>query len=234
MEFRIQKEIFESYPGFMVGVVVMKNGDNRGGALEIAGLLRKIEQKQTEGLSGLETFNQHPQLAAWRAAYRKFGSDPHRYRCSAEALIRRVLKGDQIRHINKLVDLYNYISLKYVLPVGGEDLNMIKGDLILGFADGAELFVRLGGTENEPPQPGEVVYKDEEGVACRRWNWREADRTKLTEETKNAIIVIEALLPATREVVEEATKDLVNLVKKYCHSEVIFHILDEEAQSMKI
>ncbi len=228
MEFKIQKEIFETFPDFIAGVVLMKNGDNRGEAMEIEDLLREVEKKQVESFAELETYSQHPQLAAWRLAYKKFGSDPHQYRCSAEALIRRILKGEQVRHINKLVDLYNYISLKYVLPVGGEDIDAIKGDLVLGFATGNEPFVRLGGTENEPPQPGEVVYKDDESVACRRWNWREGDRTKLTEQTKNAIVVIEALAPTSKEMVKEAIKDLADLIKKFCKGEISTYIFDKQ------
>lgn len=122
MEFKIQKEIFEIFPDFMAVVILLKNIDNRREEVEIAQLLREAEKEQIAKLSGLENFSEHPQLNSWRMAYRKFGADPHQYRCSAEALVRRVLKGDQLRHINKLVDLYNYISLKYVLPVGGEEV----------------------------------------------------------------------------------------------------------------
>ena len=232
MEFKIQKEIFDIFPDFIAGVILLKNVDNRGEGAEITQLLREVEKEQIAKLSGLENFGLHPQLNAWRMAYRKFGADPHQYRCSAEALVRRALKGDQLRHINKLVDLYNYISLKYILPVGGEDTNNIAGDLVLAFADGAEPFIRLGGTENEPPQKGEVVYKDNKGVACRRWNWREADRTKLTEETKNAIIVVEALFPETYEDVEIATKDLAGLIQKYCGGEASFYILNKDKQAI--
>lgn len=232
MEFKIQKEIFDTFPDFIAGVILLKNVDNRGEEAEITQLLAEVEKEQIAKLSEMENFSQHPQLNAWRVAYRKFGSDPHQYRCSAEALVRRVLKGDQLRHINKLVDLYNYISLKYVLPVGGEDTDNIEGDLILDFSDGTEPFIRLGGTENEPPQKGEVVYKDNMGVACRRWNWREVDRTKLTQETKNAIIVVEALSPATYENVEIATKDLAGLIQKYCGGELSFYILSKGKQSV--
>ncbi|MDD5750383.1 MAG: phenylalanine--tRNA ligase beta subunit-related protein [Candidatus Pacebacteria bacterium] len=227
MELKIQKEIFETFPDFIAGVVLVKGCDNQGASIQIAELLRKAEKDQVEKFARLESFSQHPQISAWRSAYRRFGSDPHQYRCSAEAIIRRVLKGDQLPDINKLVDLYNYISLKYVLPVGGEDTEKIKGDLFLGFADGTEQFIRLGGTENEPPQKGEVVYKDDIGVACRRWNWREADRTKLTEQTRNAIIVVEALSPVDKETVTAASKELAELIQKYCACETSFYLLDK-------
>ena len=225
MELKIQKEIFEAFPDFMAGVVLIKGCDNQGVSSEITELLRMAEKSQRERFAGLEFFSQHPQILAWRSCYRKFGSDPHQYRCSAEAIIRRISKGDQLPNINKLVDLYNYISLKYLLPVGGEDTDKIAGDLFLGFANGDEQFVRLGGAENEPPQKGEVVYKDDEGVACRRWNWREADRTKLTEQTRNAIIVVEALSPASKSEVEGAIQELADLIKHFCGGEASFSII---------
>jgi DNA/RNA-binding domain of Phe-tRNA-synthetase-like protein len=202
MKFRIKKEIFNNFAGLIVGVILAKNINNKGESQEINELLQNAENKAIKEFSKLESPGKHSHILPWREAYKKFGSDPHKYHCSSEALVRQVLKGRKIRHINKLVDLYNYISLKYVLTVGGEDLDKIKGDLILNFAKGDELFVRLGGIENEPPLPGEVVYKDEEGIICRRWNWREADRTKLTKETKNAIIIIEGLPPIAMGTVE--------------------------------
>ncbi len=234
MEFKIKKEIFDSFGGLVIGMILAKEVNNKGELAEINELLRGAEKKVRDAFSQFESPNQHPHIMPWRKAYKKFGSDPHQYRCSSEALIRQVLKGDQIRHINKLVDLYNYISLKYILTVGGEDLEKIKGDLILDFARGDETFIRLGGTENEPPLAGEVVYKDDESVICRRWNWREADKTKLTEETKNAIMVIESLPLIKRETVKTATKELANLIGKYCGGEVSFEILDNQRQSARL
>jgi DNA/RNA-binding domain of Phe-tRNA-synthetase-like protein len=113
-------------------------------------------------------------------------------------------------------------------------LDKIKGNLTLDFAKGDELFVRLGGTENEPPLPGEVVYKDDEGITCRRWNWREAERTKLTEDTKNAIIVIEGLPPISKEIIESTTKELAGLIKKYCGGEISGQILNKENSEIEI
>lgn len=234
MKFIIKKEIFDNFRDLITGVILIKEVNNKGESSEIDELLRSAENKVIGDFSQLESPSKHPNIIPWRQAYKKFGSDPHDYRCSSEALARQVLKGNKIRHINKLVDLYNYISLKYVLPVGGEDLDKIRGDLILDFAKGNESFIRLGGTENESPLSGEVVYKDEEGVICRRWNWREADRTKLSGETKNAVIVIEGLSPIQRETIEMATKELTDLTKKYCEGKITFEILDTEKQEMTL
>ena len=205
----------------MIGVIFAKDVDNTDEGVEkVQELLRNAEQDAREKFSAFKSHGEHPHIIAWRQAYKRFGSDPHQYRCSAESLVRRVLKGDTIPHINKLVDLYNYVSLAHVLPVGGEDMQAIHGNVHLAFAEGTEQFVRLNGTENEPPTEGEVVYKDDDGILCRRWNWREADRTKLTQATKNVIIVIDALAPSTKMDVEIATTELADLIRQYCGGDV--------------
>jgi len=204
MNLIVQKEIFENFDRPIFGIVKITGLDNHGSSLEIDSMLRNIEAQTRKDFSQFESHGHHPNLVTWRKAYKKFGSDPHQYRCSVESLARRVLKGESIPHINKLVDLYNYISLKYVVPVGGEDIDKIHGDLQLVLANGSESFVRLNGTENESPLEGEVVYKDDEGIICRRWNWREADKTKLTEDTRNAIIVIDAIYPIDKTIIEIA------------------------------
>jgi len=90
-----------------------------------------------------------------------------------------------------------------------------------------EPVVLLGEKEARPPYPKEVIYKDNKGTICRRWNWKEVDRTKLTEETKNCFIVIEGLPPVDKDKVEKAISELAELVKKYCGGEVITTILDK-------
>jgi len=224
MKLIIQKEIVDTFKP-IIGVMYVQGADNTKSVEEIGTLLEQVSLEVKQSFTQFESPSKHLFIAAWRQAFKQFGSDPHEYRCSAEALVRRALKGEKLPRINTLVDLYNYISLKYVLPVGGENTDAIQGDLQLAYADGFEEFIRLNGTENEPPKAGEVVYKDNRGVICRRWNWREAERTKMTEETKNAIIVIDALPPTEKSLVEKATQELAGLVQKYCGAEIRTEIL---------
>jgi DNA/RNA-binding domain of Phe-tRNA-synthetase-like protein len=214
----LSKEVLDSFRP-IIGVIYAKGVDNTRRVPEITELLEGAAGAVRESFKQYESPAKHPILAAWRGAYKKFGADPHEYRSSAEALVRRVLKGDTLPRINTLVDLYNYISLKYILPVGGENTDAISGDMHLAFASGLEAFTRINGTENETPKPGEVVYKDSAGVICRRWNWREADRTKMTESTVNAVMVIDAIPPTEKAAVLEATNELQALVKQYCGGE---------------
>lgn len=233
MKFKIDSKIFEMYPGYIDGVLVVKNVDNSGDAPELMALLRQVE-KETRELPGIESVNDYPKIAAWREAHRKFGSSPKKHAPSVQSIFRRVYKGGELPHINKLVDIYNYLSLKYVVPAGGEDLDKCEGDIALTYAEGNEEFVELGDTENAPPEPGEVVYKDDRGVICRRFNWREADRTKMEEGTRNAVLVFECLAPMTREELEQAIKEAKELVEKHCGGEAEVHFLDSEGPEIEV
>ncbi len=76
---------------------------------------------------------------------------------------------------------------------GGEDIEKIAGNLDLGKAQGGESFLPLGGIFDAPALPEEIIYYDEQGAICRCLNWREAQRTMLTEETQAAVLVIESI-----------------------------------------
>ncbi|HLW23242.1 MAG TPA: phenylalanine--tRNA ligase beta subunit-related protein [Steroidobacteraceae bacterium] len=140
----------------------------------------------------------HPRIAAWRDAYRAFGAKASAYPCSVEALLQRARKGGAaaLPAINRLVDAYNAVSLQHLLPVGGEDLDRLVGDLVLRFATGDESFdgTEAGAAESGAAViPGEVVWADDAGVTCRRWNWRQGRRTRLTEASRNAYFIIEGM-----------------------------------------
>lgn len=233
MKFRIEDKIFADFDNPVIGVIIVKGFNNSGQNSEITKLLREIEEKVRKELNGVE-LAEHPHIAPWREAYSKFGSKPRDFRCSAEALTRIVLRGSEIRNISKLVDLYNYISLKYILPVGAEDLNKMEGNLVLGFAKGDEEYTPLGEDENDPPQDGEVIYRDDVGVICRRWNWREGDRTKITDGTKNTVVVLESLSPIPQDLIKKATQELAQLIQKYCGGDTKTYFLDSNNKEIEI
>lgn len=89
----------------------------------------------------------------------------------------------------------------------------------------------LGEAEARPPYAREIIYADDIGTICRRWNWKEADRTKLTHDTKNALLVVEAIPPIRRDQLSATVTDLVDLVKTYCGGHVSSVILDTEQRS---
>ncbi len=230
----VDERIFEQYPRVRVGVLVARGVDNRTGDPEIGRLLEAEQRRVAEELAGV-TVVEHPRIAPWRDAYRRFGAKPKKYRSSIENLVRRVLKGAMLPSIGPLVDLYNVVSLRHLLPVGGEDLERIRGPIFLTFAGDEEPAVLLLGERDErPPYPGEVIYRDGVGAICRRWNWKEADRTKLTPDTRDAVLVIEALQgpgaqpPAGEAELAAALDDLAGLIERFCGGRLSRHLLDRD------
>lgn len=137
-----------------------------------------------------------PHVAAWREAYRAFGAKPQRTRNSLEALVRRAAVS-RLPRVNRLTDLYNATSVRRQVPLGGEDLDRYSGPPRLLRADGTEPFDTTadGATVVEHPDAGEVVWADDAGVTCRRWNWRQAQRTQLHDGTRAALFIVDALAP---------------------------------------
>jgi len=172
-------------------------------------LLQAAEAAAREGLGGGPA-EQLPHVAAWREAYRAFGAKPKRTRNSLEALLRRAESG--LPRVNRLTDLYNAVSVLHQIPVGGEDLTRYAGAPRLKRAGGDEPFDTTadGVAVIEHPDPGEVVWCDDAGVTCRRWNWRQARRTQLHEGTTAALFILDALDPLTGDALAAAADDLVD------------------------
>jgi DNA/RNA-binding domain of Phe-tRNA-synthetase-like protein len=148
-------------------------------------------------------------VAAWREAYRAFGAKPQRTRNSLEALLRRAASG--LPRVNRLTDIYNAVSVLHQIPMGGEDLERYHGSPRLIRATGTEPFdtVAHGAILIENPEPGEVVWCDDAGVTCRCWNWRQARRTQLSDDTTAALFILDALDPVSDDALLAAAENLI-------------------------
>ncbi|MEC5200991.1 DNA/RNA-binding domain of Phe-tRNA-synthetase-like protein [Arthrobacter sp. PL16] len=149
-----------------------------------------------------------PHVVSWREAYQGFGAKPNRTRNSLEALLRRTPVG--LPRVNRLTDIYNAISVLHQIPLGGEDHARYQGSPTLIRATGNEIFDTASNGEIviEHPEPGEVVWMDDAGVTCRRWNWRQGRRTQLTDNTTSALFILDALAPLTEDDLTAAADDL--------------------------
>jgi DNA/RNA-binding domain of Phe-tRNA-synthetase-like protein len=150
-------------------------------------------------------------LNAWKEAYRAFGAKPQRTPCSAEALRRRCERDGQLPQTNAVVDLYNAVSLRYAIPVGGEDAASYEGSPQLVRATGEEPFDTMadGQPKLETVDKGEVVWRDSRGVTCRRWNWRQGTRTRINDTSTSLWFVLERLDPMPVEALVAAGRDLI-------------------------
>ena len=233
MRFRVDGALFEMFPDLAIGVVIAVGIDNRRDGDAAAAFLREQVDAVRSSWSHdrLET---DLRIAAWREAYRAFGAKPKKHRCSVENAIRAILDGTRFPSINKAVNAYNAISLKHGVPAGGDDLDRVDGDIVLALANGDERFVPLNGSEPMPPKPGEVIYRDDEDVLCRRWNWRECDKSKMTAESTNLCLVVEGLPPVSREEVRRISAELGEAIERYCGGSTILHLVDRDAPVAEI
>jgi DNA/RNA-binding domain of Phe-tRNA-synthetase-like protein len=206
----VEAEVFARNPGYVAVVLVARGVEN--GPTD-AGSDRALREAEAHLRGrGLARAADAPQIGAWRAAFGAFGAKPSRYPCSAEALAARVLRGDPLPRVNRLVDHYNAVSVRHLVPVGGEDLDSLVGGLRLVVADGSERFDAPDGVQH--PEAGEVVWRDDIGVTCRRWNWRQGTRTRLTEGTTRAFFVFDRLEGLALADLDTATDELAAVLRR--------------------
>lgn len=227
MKLRISPEIFRQHPDLKIGAILIKGIDNSKRVSAVEGLLRGTCAQKAREFKDQDIYESR-MVQVWCQAYGRFGINPKKYPPSIAALLKRIKAGKEIPHINVLVDLYNYFSLKYLLPIGGEDLDWLCGDLNLTFTQGGEPFRPIGSIEIEKAKEGEVAYIDNGGITCRYWNHRECERSKFTAKTVNAVLLIEDLSNMHMDEFGRILKDIQNTVSKYIGGRIEPYILNEE------
>lgn len=197
-------ELRPDYRALLLAVQGIEPGPSDEGS---EALLVRAEAAAQEVTASLP-IEEIPEIAAWRDAYRAFGAKPQRTRNSLEALTRRAEVG--LPRVNRLTDIYNAISVIHRIPLGGEDLQKYVGPPRLLRALGQEPFdtVSEGEIVIEHPEKGEVVWCDDAGVTCRRWNWRQARRTQLSDATTSALFILDALTPVSDAGLQAAADEL--------------------------
>lgn len=217
-KFIAEDSFWELFPDAQIGVVVAwgmkpETEISAEDAAAIAKMLDAANGKASEWLTS-DVVSQNAAVAVWRDAYQKFKTKKGA-RCSIENLIKRVLKGNPVQSITPAVDLYNTVSLTYALPVGGEDIDAMEGDIRLGITEGGDAFRALGDAQDAPTLEGELCYRDDVGAICRCWNWRDGQRSALTDKTDKAFLIIESVDPGRSGDLAEAIDALAMLVERY-------------------
>jgi len=232
--FRYHPDILTRYPEVFGGAILAQHVTNGPTPARLQALYQ-AEQQQVLQRIGDTPLSQIASLAAWRRAFREFGVDPTQYRCAAEALLRRLTKKGEIPSINLLVDLGNIVSIRYGLPVAVFERRAVQGAVTVHFADGSEHYSELGASEEEHPEPGEVVFSDEaKQVIARRWCWRQSESSAATAQTHECLITIEAHHATGRQDIEAALGDLLELQRESAGGTTISAILDSHHPALVI
>jgi len=232
MLFSIQKELFNLLPDLTIGMVLARDVDNTHSSKEIDDLLIHAIEELKRNFN-VEKAQDHPRIKPWRMAFSKLNISGSKFPSSIESMARRVLRGDPFPKINPLVDLYNSLSLKYLVPMGGHDLDTLKGNIYLRFAEGWEPFTPMGGGETMMVPKGELVYRDDQEVLTRNWVWRQCEKDKATEKTKNIFIPIDVLGEVGRECADEIIQELSGLIPRYLGGTLFSATLNKENPSME-
>lgn len=206
---RVDPEVLILRPDYRALLVVVRGVESGPSDRAADELLREAEASARDALAD-SPLDSIPHVAAWRDAYRAFGAKPTRTRNSLESLMRRAAAG--LPRVNRVTDTYNAISVLHRIPIGGEDLARYSGAPRLVRAAGDEPFATTAAGEAviEYPQPGEVVWRDDDQITCRRWNWRQCRHTQLTESTTDALFILDALAPVTDDELAAAGAALVD------------------------
>jgi DNA/RNA-binding domain of Phe-tRNA-synthetase-like protein len=236
MRFCVEEEVFRMFPHFCRAVVTAAGIDNSRSCPELEERLK--EQAERMRLDPGIDLATHPRLLAWKEAYRQFGSNPNKFTPSIVFLAKQVKSGKSVRPISPAVDAFNLISIKHVIPCGGDDMDSVEGDVTLGRAVADETFAPIFKPEEiEHPDAGEIIYVNRrtKRILCRRWNWRNADFSKMMPGTRNLAINVDGMQPAIgRSEIEEAAEGLRQLLIQYCGGVISIHYLDDNNREMEV
>ena len=239
MRIGIEEPLFTAYPGYVRHVVIAEGLDNGGGPgdhPDLAAALRACEANLRTD-PAFQDLKAHPRLASWREAFQAFGANPNKCPPSICNLLKRVRGGAELPFINPLVCLFNILSLRYLLPAGGDDLDQVQGDLVLAYAQGTETYTPLGRPgEVERPFAGEVILVDRgsQQVACRSWCWKNGHPTRIEATTRRAAINPDALPPIGPGEGLRAAEDLAALLTGACGGRARIERLDADRTWLEI
>jgi DNA/RNA-binding domain of Phe-tRNA-synthetase-like protein len=225
--FAYDHEILERFPQVVGGVIHADGVRNRPAPAELTAAFHAEQASVRERIGGTP-LSELPTLAAWRGVFRGFGVDPTKYRSAAEALLRRLTKEGELPSINSLVDLANLVSIRYALPVAVFDQRDVSGGTTVSLAHGGEAWADLGSSRTVHPEPGEVIFSDDdERVSARRWCWRQSKTSAAREDTAEILVTIEGHHDAAPDDIDRAVRDVEALLGSYAAPSTVYaEVLD--------
>ncbi|WP_432667024.1 phenylalanine--tRNA ligase beta subunit-related protein [Wukongibacter baidiensis] len=233
MKFKVYPELFEKMPDACFGVVVGYGIDNKIKNSEIEEMLGDEMKSLRERLEG-QNLKEYEYIVPYRDAFRGLGINPNKFMSSIEAMAKRIVKGSNLPAINPVVDLVNALSLKYVLPMGAHDIDALEDEIAVRFSVEGDTFIPLGSDEMENVEAGELVYADSKRIRTRRWIWRQSNRGRITDDSKNIFFPIDGFSSKNKENVLAAMELLANTLEQQfnCTTKKLF--VDKDNNEVEI
>ncbi|MBS8070859.1 B3/4 domain-containing protein [Streptococcus suis] len=232
-QFVVDSSFWSLFPDAKIGVLLLKDYKTPSESPE--DLVKLLEESNEIAQKFLteDTFSENEVIQTYRQAYQKFKTKKGA-RSSIEALLKRSTSDRPVTTISPLVDIYNAASLRFGLPCGAEDIDTFVGNLQLTITEGGDEFYLIGDENNNPTLPGEVCYKDDKGAVCRCFNWRDGERTMITDETKNAFLVMELVNSDRVEDLENALDFISQHAEKFLGVVPEKYLLDRDTPTIAL
>lgn len=227
MKLTVDKKVFRKFPKLNLGVIIVKGMDNSGRNTVVEKLLKEIEQycRDTYVIKGLSDL---PTITNWKKIYKT----SRKHYSAMEPLLYNILKGKPIPKVNSMVNVYTYSMLKHMIPIGGDDLDKVDGDIKVKIAEGYETLLTQDGIEH--PEEGELCYTDDKEVLARRFSWKESKKTKINHYTKNAVIYLDALPPIEESDLKKIMKELKDLINTFCKGRISSRVLNKNRLEVRL
>ncbi|OGF99063.1 lysine--tRNA ligase [Candidatus Gottesmanbacteria bacterium RBG_16_38_7b] len=229
----LDPQFTSQYPSACIGYAVIRNITVRkkDDSLEDEkNTVLKLNKNLTQ--EKIDTF---PEIQSYRQMYQKMNVDLHSRRPSPEALLRRIAQAKGLYTVNTCVDAYNLIVIKNRVSLGAFDLDKMVLPVMVKVAQHGETIDLLGVEGATQIQKGEVIYSDQIGPYNLDYNYRDAERTKITDKTKNIILNVDGIYDIDEKMVNKSLEEAIDTITKYCGGEVTdAGIITADGRKLKI
>ncbi|MCD6470392.1 hypothetical protein J7L29_06295 [Candidatus Bathyarchaeota archaeon] len=214
MHVRVDAKIKEDFPNLLILTALIKGLEIKKKDARLESLKMKVinEVKDKYNITSLKDL---PTIRLYRNFFWKIGIDPTKRRPAAEALIRRILSGSGLPRINTFVDSLNLASIKSEVPIASFDVDKIFGKPVLRYAVEGEKFYGIGIKEPVSLKGREIVISDNKGIIAI-YPYRDSERTKITEDTYNALLIFCGVPGISLDKLQEARDITIRLVGEFC------------------
>lgn len=211
MYFKIEKKIASVSSGILTGVVVAYGLDNTNTCVKSEKLLEESVQYFLNA-NGEKRIQDFDELRPYNEAMDELGVNHVKYPCSIASILSRILKKREFPSMGPVIDLGNYISISYMVPVGVHDIDTLNEDLSVRLTNAEDCNNPDNQFEEDTLKEGEPVYVSGNSVRTRRWLWRQTPVGRVTKDSKNFIFLIDGF-ESNKERIENAVNELSHLIE---------------------
>ena len=228
MRITVEKSVFTKFPRLHLLVFVVKDIRNKEHLPEVQHLVAEAA-RLTQLTHHKHTLKSHHLIAPWVLHQRAFGAKGHMYHTSVEVLVRKVLHKKSVVARNTLTNILRYLTLRYLVPIGHDDLDKVQGNITFGIAKGTERIGLLSRVER-----GALYYRDSKRVLGTKLDYWKSPKTGVHQDTTTALFHVICIPPVGREEEKAIAQDMLDLLKGFCRAKVQGFVLSTKKPSVNV